>query len=100
MMLLTAALLTGMLTGLLAAPPDTTPGVDQPAPVWRLALRPAVVAQPADSDDVLRQAAQLLAAGAPDEARGLLERYVLPAPPSYQAMAYPVYADATYAAGD
>ena len=92
-----AALLGGALAGMLAGPMDTALTVERSAGAWRLALRPAAVAEPADPAAIVVRAAQDLAAGAPELARGLLERYVLPATPSFRPMAYRLYAEATYA---
>jgi peptidoglycan lytic transglycosylase len=91
-----AVLLGGALAGLLRGPVDTALTMAPTARAWRLALQPAVVAEPADSAEVLRRAQQDLAGGAPDQARALLEQYLLPATPAFQPMAYRLYAEATY----
>ncbi len=92
-----AALFTGALAGLMTVPRDTAFTADQPARAWRLALQPAVVAEPADSAGIVRLAARELAAGAPERARSLIERYLLPATPAFRPMVYRLYAEATYA---
>jgi len=96
-MAICAALLGGALAGLLAGPMDTALTVEPSVGAWRVALRPAVVAEPADSAEIVSRATQALAAGAPELARGLLQRYLLPATPAFRPMVYRLYAEATYA---
>jgi peptidoglycan lytic transglycosylase len=95
-----AALLSAALAGLWTAPRDTVFPVQPPARAWRLASQPATVAEPADSAEILRRAAQDLAAGAPEQARSLLEHYLLPATAALRPMVYRLYAEATYADSD
>lgn len=94
------ALLGGALSGLRTVPADTVLTVGEPARAWQVALQPAFAAEPADSAELVQRAARALAAGAPELARSLLERYLLPPPPAYRSLVYRLYAEATYADSD
>jgi soluble lytic murein transglycosylase-like protein/TolA-binding protein len=99
-MAISATLLAGALAGLLIGRADTTLTVEGPGGAWRVAFGPAVVAEPEDSAAIVQRAAQALAVGAPEQARSLLERYVLPPPSALRSMVYRLYAEATYADSD